>query len=60
MPHDRETANTVGNTAFGSSLKDLEDGDLERGYFDATPEDTSVVGRGKPLATMRVTKLKAY
>lgn len=30
--------NTIGNTQFGSSLKDLEDGDLERGYFDASPE----------------------
>ena len=30
--------NTLGGTQFGSSLKDLADGDLSRGYFDASPE----------------------
>ncbi len=38
MPHDRDIRNTVGNTQFGSSLKDLEDGDLARGYFNAAPK----------------------
>ena len=30
--------NTVGDTQFGTSLKDCEDGCLDRGYFDAAPE----------------------
>ncbi len=29
--------NTLGGTRFGSSLKDLADGDLAHGYFDAAP-----------------------
>ena len=30
--------NTLGDTQFGTSLKDTKDGDLERGYSDAGPE----------------------
>ncbi len=33
----RDIKNTIGDTKFGTSLADLEDGDLHRGYFDATP-----------------------
>ena len=38
MAHDRDIQNTLGGTEFGSSLKDLKDGDLGRGYFNAEPE----------------------
>jgi len=38
-----DTKKTLGGTKFGSSLKDLEDGDLSRGYFNAAPE-----GQTKP------------
>ncbi len=37
MARNRDIANTVGDTQFGSSLDDLAKGDLERGYFDAGP-----------------------
>ena len=36
--------NTIGDTQFGTSLKDLEGGDLDRGYFDAGPEGPSYEG----------------
>lgn len=32
------TRKTIGDTGFGSSMKDLADGDFERGYFNAEPE----------------------
>lgn len=33
MAEKNDIANTVDGTQFGSSLKDLADGDLSRGYF---------------------------
>jgi len=33
-----EFENTLGDTDFGTSLKDLSDGDLKEGYFDAFPD----------------------
>lgn len=38
MAKDRDIKNTLGDTAFGSSTKDLADGDFGRGYFNAEPE----------------------
>ncbi len=38
MAERNEIQNTLGGTQFGSSLKDLSDGDLSRGYFDANPD----------------------
>ena len=37
MAERNEIQNTLQSTQFGSSLKDLSDGDLSRGYFDASP-----------------------
>ena len=38
MTEKPDIAATVGNTRFGTSLKDLDEGDLSRGYYDAAPE----------------------
>ena len=38
MAKDRDIKNTLGDTAFGSSTKDLADGDFGRGYFNAEPK----------------------
>ena len=38
MKEKSEINATVGDTEFGTSLKDLEEGDLSRGYFAAGPE----------------------
>lgn len=38
MSERDDIARTLDGTAFGSSLKDLEDGDLTRGFSDAMPE----------------------
>ncbi len=38
MNQKPEISATIGDTKFGTSLKDLEDGDLGHGYFDAAPE----------------------
>ena len=38
MAERDEIQNTLGGTQFGSSLKDLSDSDLSRGYSDAIPE----------------------
>lgn len=35
MAERNDIQNTVGDTQFGSSLKDCEDGDLSRGYCTA-------------------------
>ncbi len=37
MAERSEIQNTLGGTQFGTALKDLADGDLSRGYFDASP-----------------------
>lgn len=34
-----EITNTVGDTDFGTSLKDTAEGDLSRGYYDASSPD---------------------
>ena len=38
MAKNRDIANTLGDTDFGSSTKDLADGDFARGYFNAEPK----------------------
>lgn len=38
MAKDRDIRKTLGDTAFGSSTKDLADGDFARGYFNAEPK----------------------
>ena len=38
MKEKSEITATLGGAKFGTSLKDLEEGDLSRGYFAAAPE----------------------
>ena len=38
MAENRDIKNTLGNTKFGSSTKDLADGDFSRGFYNAEPE----------------------
>lgn len=37
MAKDGDIKKTLGDTEFGSSMKDLADGDMARGYFNAEP-----------------------
>ncbi len=39
MKEKSEITASVGDTKFGTSLKDLDEGDLSRGYYGAAPED---------------------
>ncbi len=38
MKDKSEIAASIGGTKFGTSLKDLDEGDFSRGYYDAAPE----------------------
>ncbi len=38
MKEKSEISATLGGAKFGTSLKDLEEGDFSRGYYDAAPE----------------------
>lgn len=38
MAKNRDIANTIGDTKFGTSMSDLADGDFARGHFNAEPE----------------------
>ena len=39
MAEKPEIANTLDGTSFGTSLKDVKDGDLSDGFFNAAPVD---------------------
>ena len=42
--NDAAIARSVGDTQFGTSLKDVNDGDFDRGYSDGGPEGSPYEG----------------
>ena len=51
MTERKDIERTLGGTDFGTSLKDLEDGDITRGYFAAAPEGDYENGPPEALYT---------